>query len=125
MTDNFISELLLFSSLNSNCLNLKNRYYKTMFQIIAHVKPTEKSTHFAKYKGAYAVLFINYKDIDGAFELAKYYITEDDWEIIELEQEYLVIEDKEEMDENYSEYYDEIMDNGYSIVFNLYENDEE
>jgi hypothetical protein len=96
-----------------------------MFQIIAHVKPTEKSEHFGKYKGAYAVLFINYNDIDGAFELAKYYVTEDDWEIIELEQEYLVIDDKEEMDESYSEYYDEIMDSGYSMIFNLYENEDD
>ena len=96
-----------------------------MFQIIAHVKPTEKSEHFNKYKGAYAVLFIDYKDIDGAFELAKYYIGEDNWDIIELEQEYFVIEDKEEMDENYSQYYDEIMDSGYSLIFNLYENEEE
>lgn len=96
-----------------------------MFQIIAHVKPNENSKHFAKYKGAYAVLFINYKDIDGAFELAKYYIIEDDWEIIELEREYFIIDNKEEMDESYSQYYDEIMDNGYSLVFNLYENDED
>jgi len=96
-----------------------------MFQIIAHVKPTENSKHFAKYKGAYAVLFINYKDIDGAFELAKYYIIEDDWEIIELEQEYFIIEGKQEMDESYSQYYDEIMEKGYSLVFNLYENEED
>ena len=73
-----------------------------MFQIIAHVKPTENSKHFDKYKGAYAVLFINYKDIDGAFELANYYIKDDDdWDIIELEQEYFIIEDKEGMDEKF------------------------
>ena len=95
-----------------------------MFQIIAHVKPTEKSKHSNKYKGAYAALFINYKDIDGAFELAKYYIREDGWDVIELEQEYFIIEDKEEMDENHNEYYDEIIDSGYSLIFNLYENEE-
>lgn len=46
-------------------------------------------------------MFINNKDIDGAFEFAKYYMAEDDWEIIELEPEYFEINNEEEMDENY------------------------
>ena len=37
-----------------------------MFHIVSHVKPTEESEHFGKAEGAYATLFINYKDIDGA-----------------------------------------------------------
>jgi len=96
-----------------------------MFQIIAHVKPTEKSEHFNECEGAYAVLFINYSDIDGAFELAKYYIEEENWDIIELEQEYFIHESKDDMDESYQQYFDEIMESGYSLIFNLYEKDED
>lgn len=96
-----------------------------MFQIIAHVKPNEKSKHFNEYEGAYAVLFINYSDIDGAFELAKYYIEEDNWDIIELEQEYFIHEGKDDMDESYQQYFDEIMESGYSLIFNLYQKAED
>ncbi|CAN5231946.1 hypothetical protein BH20BAC1_BH20BAC1_05340 [soil metagenome] len=95
-----------------------------MLQIISHVKPKIKSEHFSKYKGAYAVLFIEYKDVDGAFQLAKYYLEEDNWDIIEIEKEYYVIETKEEMDEEYQQYFDEVTKSGYSLILNLYENDE-
>ena len=96
-----------------------------MYQIIAHVKPKKESDKFNEVKGAYAVLFINYKDIDGAFELAKYYIQDDEWEIIELEEEYFVIEKKDEMPDDYEQFYDEVFKYGFSLIFNTYETDEE
>ncbi len=96
-----------------------------MYQIIAHVKPGKESEHFDKVKGAYATLFINYKDIDGAYELAKYYIRDNGWEIIELEEEYFSIEDKDEMTDAYREYYDEIIEYGFTLIFNLYDESNE
>ena len=94
-----------------------------MYQITAHVKPKKDSEHFGKALGAYATLFIDYNDINGAFALAKFYFEEENWEIIEIEEEYYIIEHKEEMDDNYAQYYDEVFEYGYSLIFNIYENE--
>ena len=96
-----------------------------MFQIVAHVKPTGKSSFYGRCKGAYAVLFINYKDIYGAFELAKFYIETEDWKIIELEEEYFTIDSEEDMTDDYKQYYEQMMEDGYLLVFNLYEAEED
>ena len=96
-----------------------------MYRITAHVKPKKGSKKFDGIEGAFTVLFIDYKDIDGAFELAKYYIQDEDWEIIELEKEYFVIENENEMPEGYEKFYNEVFEYGYSLIFNTYETDEE
>ncbi|MER2996284.1 hypothetical protein [Pontibacter populi] len=95
-----------------------------MYQLNAHVLPTESSSKYGQVEGAYAVVFINYADIDGAFELAKYYIENDGWEIDELEEEYLVFESPDDVEEDYLEFYNEALKDGYSLLFNCYERDE-
>ena len=92
-----------------------------MFHIVSHVKPTEESEHFGEAEGAYATLFINYKDIDGAYALAKFYLENEGWEIIEIEEDCFIIESKDEMAEENKQYYDEVFEYGYSIIFNVYE----
>lgn len=96
-----------------------------MYQIISHVKPTPDSEHFGEVKGAYAVLFIDYKDIDGAFAMTQFYLENEGWEIIEIEDEYYVIERKDDMGEDYKRYYSEILEYGYSTIFNLYKDEED
>ena len=92
-----------------------------MFHIIIHCKPKKKNTeYYGKVLGCYASIFINYKDYDGAVELAKFYVKEENWKIIELENEYYTFEDKEDLGEDYEQYFEEILEYGYSIVFNLY-----
>ena len=91
-----------------------------MIQIVIHCKPKENSVQFGKVIGAYAAIFIDFKDIDGAFELAKFYVNENDWEVIEVDEAYFVTETKEEMDEDYQQYFEEIMEYGYSMIFNTY-----
>jgi hypothetical protein len=91
-----------------------------MIQIVIHCKPKENSEQFGKVIGAYAAIFIDFKDIDGAFELAKFYVNENDWEVIEVDEKYFVTETKEEMDEDYQQYFEEIMEYGYSMIFNTY-----
>jgi hypothetical protein len=95
-----------------------------MYQLNAHVLPTELCSKYGQVEGAYAVVFINYADIDGAFELAKYYIENDGWEIDELEEEYLVFESPDDVEEDYFEFYNEALKDGYSLLFNCYERDE-
>ncbi len=92
-----------------------------MYQIYSHVKPKKTSEYFGKYEGAYATFFINFEDIDGAFVLVKHYLENEEWEVIEIEDEYFKLEDKSEMDVNYIQYFDEALEYGYSIVFNIYE----
>ena len=92
-----------------------------MYHITIHCKPQISNTEFyEKVLGAFAVVLIDYKDYDGAVELSKFYVTDNDWEIIEVEDEYYTFESKEEMGEDYQKYYDEVRECGYSIVFNLY-----
>lgn len=92
-----------------------------MYQIIAHAKPKKDSEHFEKVLGAYATIFIDYKEIDGAIVLAKHYIEDEGWEIIELEEEYYQINSIEEMAEDYKQYFDEVYEYGYSLIFNTYD----
>lgn len=93
-----------------------------MFHINIHCKPTENNIeYYGKYLGAYAVILIDYKDIDGAFELAKFYVSDNQWEIIEVEEEYFYFEEKEQLVEEYKKYFDEIAEYGYSMIFNTYD----
>ncbi len=81
-----------------------------MFHINIHCKPTEENKeHYGKVLGAYAVMLIDYKDIDGAFELAKFYVKENNWEIIEVEDEYYSFEERQQLGENYEKYFDEVV----------------
>ena len=92
-----------------------------MYQIVIEAKPNKTSKDFGKYEGAMVVLFIDYKDIDGAFQLARYYVEDNDWTVIEVDEIYYSIDSKEEMDENYQQYFDEIKEYGHSIIYNAYE----
>ena len=96
-----------------------------MYQIIAHTKPKKDSEHYGKAIGAYATIFIDFKEIDGAYVLAKHYIEEEGWEIIELEEEYFIINSVEDMAEDYKQYFEEVFEYGYSLIFNTYENIED
>lgn len=92
-----------------------------MFHISIHCRPkTENIEFYGKVMGAFAVVLIDYKDYDGVVELSKFYVTEKGWEIIEIEDEYYITENKEDMGEDYQKYYDEVKEYGYSIIFNLY-----
>jgi len=96
-----------------------------MYQIIGHTKPKKDSEHYGKAIGAYATIFIDFKEIDGAYVLAKHYIEEEGWEIIELEEEYFIINSIEDMAEDYKQYFEEVFEYGYSLIFNTYENIED
>ena len=87
-----------------------------MFQINAHVLPTENSEHHENIVGAYASVYINYADIDGAFELAKYYLTQSGWEIKELEENYFIIESEGDVEADQTELYREALKDGYSLL---------
>jgi len=98
-----------------------------MYQINAHATPTELSNQYGKVKGAYVTIYVNYADIDGAYELAKYYIGIDGWRIDELEDEYFVLNSPNDVEKTEVQFYNEALKEGYSLIFNCYEseNDEE
>jgi len=96
-----------------------------MYLINIHAKPTKESDQFDKVVGAYVSIYINYKDINGAFELAKFYTKDEGWEIDEVEEEYFEIDSKDEIEEEEFELYDEALEYGFSMIFNCYESDEE
>jgi len=57
-------------------------------------------------------------------ELSKYYIEQENWEIIRIDDEYFTFNEKEDLPEDYQKYYSDLEKYGYSMIFNTY-NDEE
>lgn len=96
-----------------------------MYQINAHAIPTEQSEKYGRVIGAYVAAYINFADIDGAYELVKYYITANDWKVTEIEDEYAKIESEEDLEEEQLEFYREAKKNGYSLIFYSYESEDE
>jgi|GEM_PF-1768063 len=97
-----------------------------MYHIIMHCKPQKENEEFyGKVLGAYASVLIDYLDYDGVMVLSKYYIEQNGWEIIEIEDDYFTFERKEDLPENYHQYFDDLGKYGYSLIFNTYDNDEE
>ena len=70
-------------------------------------------------------MYIDYKDADGGFELAKYYIEAEDWSVIEIEDEYFVLDSKDDVEQDQHQFYDEAKEFGYSMLFNQYESDDD
>jgi hypothetical protein len=96
-----------------------------MFLINALAKPTKKSDQYDEVIGAYVSLYIDYKDIDGAYRLAKYYIKSEGWKVTEIEKEYFTLDSVTDVDEEHVELYEEALEFGCSMIFNCFEEDEE
>ena len=92
-----------------------------MFLINALAKPNKSSEHYDEVIGAYVSLYIDYKDIEGAMKLAKFYIKEEGWKLTEIEKEYFTLDTVDDVDEDQKELYTEALEYGYTIVFNCYE----
>ncbi len=96
-----------------------------MFHIIIHCQPKkENEEFFGKVIGAYASILIDYKDYDGVMELSKYYVEENGWDILEIENEYYTFENKEDLSDDYQQFFDELSEFGYSVIFNTYNEEE-
>ena len=92
-----------------------------MFLINALAKPKKSSEHYDEVIGAYVSLYIDYKDIEGAIRLAKFYIKDEGWKVTEIEEEYFTLASVSEVEDDQKELYEEAIEYGYSIVFNCYE----
>ena len=96
-----------------------------MYKIVAHAKPNKSNENFEKILGAFVVCLIDFKEIDGAFALARFYIEYEDWEVIEFDEEYFIINSIDDLTDEYKGYYEEVNEFGYSMVFNTYDNIDE
>jgi len=83
--------------------------------------PKKSSEHYDEVIGAYVSLYIDYKDIEGAFKLAKSYIKEEGWKVTEIEEEYFTLDSVADAEEDHSELYEEALEFGYAIIFNCFE----
>jgi len=95
-----------------------------MFHIIIHCKPQKDNEEFyGKVNGAYASMLIDFKDYDGVMELAKFYVQDSGWEILNVEDEYYTFESEEDLPEDYQQYYSDLSEYGYSLIFNTYDDE--
>lgn len=95
-----------------------------MYLINIHAKPTKESEQYEEVIGAYVSIYLDYKDIEGAMELAKFYVRDEGWEIDEIEEEYYSIDSTDDVDEEDIELYDEAVKYGFSMIFNCYESED-
>ncbi len=97
-----------------------------MFHIVIHCKPKKDNKEFyGKVIGAYASILIDFKDYDGVMELSKYYVDENGWEIIEVDNEYFTFDNKEDLSDDYQQYFDELSEYGYWLIVNTYDREED
>ncbi|CAA0169612.1 hypothetical protein ACE1MK_13830 [Tenacibaculum maritimum] len=92
-----------------------------MFLINALAKPKKETEQYGEVVGAYVSLYIDYKDIEGAIQLAKFYIKEEGWKVVKVEEEYFVLDSSEDVEEDQVPLYREALEDGYAIIFNCYE----
>lgn len=96
-----------------------------MYLISAEVKPAPNSKHQQEgHSGAFVNCYINYQDIDGAYALVQYYIEEQEWELKAFEEEYFVLDSLDDVEDEFHQYYQEALEDGYAIVFYIYDWDE-
>lgn len=94
-----------------------------MFHFNVQTSPSASSSLYGKVDRAHAVVFIDYAHLEGAVELAKYYITGQDFVVDEFEVEYYIIDSPEELEGKYLEYYNLALKDGYMVLFNCYISD--
>lgn len=96
-----------------------------MILVNLHAVPTNQSEYFDQFIGAYVSVYINYSDVNGAMQLAKYYVEEEGWVVNNIDDEYYVIDNKEDLDNDQQELFSEAKEYGYTMMFNAYESAEE
>ncbi|CAA0195311.1 hypothetical protein [Tenacibaculum maritimum] len=92
-----------------------------MFLINVLAKPKKETEQYGEVVGAYVSLYIDYKDIEGAIQLAKFYVKEEGWKVVKVEEEYFVLDSSEDVEEDQVPLYREALEDGYAIIFNCYE----
>lgn len=92
-----------------------------MFLINALAIPKKHSKLYKEVAGAYVSLYIDYKDVEGAFKLAKHYIKTEGWKVAEIEEEYYSLDSVDDLEDELKDFYNEAKEFGYTMVFNCYE----
>lgn len=98
-----------------------------MYLINIQAKPTKETDYYDTVAGAFASVYVDYKDLKGAVNLAKLYVTQEGWEVVKVDDEYFTLNSLEdvEQEEDQIELYNEALEYGYSIILNCYEEEEE
>ena len=94
-----------------------------MILINLEAKPKKSSEHYDEVKGAFVSVYIDYKDVEGAYNLAKFYLKEEGWKLIAFEEHFIINKVSEVSLEN-MELYQEAKEDGYALEFNCYKEEE-
>ena len=98
-----------------------------MYLINIQAKPKKESEYYDTVAGGFASVYVDYKDIKGAVNLAKYYVKQEGWKVLEVEDEYFTLNSVKdvEQEDDQIELYNEALEYGFSIIFNCYEEDDD
>ena len=98
-----------------------------MYLINIQAKPKKESDYYDTVAGAFASVYVDYKDLNGAVNLAKYYVKQEGWKVVKVEDEYFTLNtiDDVEKEEDQIGLYNEALEYGYGIIFNCYEEDDD
>lgn len=94
-----------------------------MYLINIQAKPKKKNDHYDTIAGAFASIYVDYKDLNGAVNLAKYYVKREGWKVTSVDDEYFTLNsiDDVEQEQDQLDLYNEAIEYGFSIIFNCYE----
>jgi hypothetical protein len=92
-----------------------------MFKILAKAKPHKKSELYKQVTKADVEFFIDYKDFGGAIVLANFYLEEQNWVLINFNDEYWEIDSENDVPKNHKPFYNEAKKFGYCIIYNAHQ----
>jgi hypothetical protein len=91
-----------------------------MWLFTIHAIPDDKSPDFKEVGGAYVNCWINFALEDGAELLAKFYIQQNDWIVLEVSEISWVEEEDYPIDDPKRKYFQEAQADGTSFVYHQY-----
>jgi len=95
-----------------------------MFYFQIHCKPQKDNVYYSDVEGAYVTVLIDFKDEDGANQLATYYVSKENWEIIAITDSFEVEENALNASKEHKEVYEHMKLNGMGLKYHLYYADE-
>lgn len=95
-----------------------------MFYFQIHCKPQQENLYFTELEGAYVTVLIDFKDEEGAHQLATYYVAKEKWDILEITDSFEVEENALRASKEHEDVYAQMKNCGIGLKYHFYYGDE-